>query len=94
MRSRFLSSKDFGGACGRSLGVKRTPEVVVIDSEKHLRYRGRIDDQYRLGGVRKEGDEPRFERCPRCGACRQEGRKRRDGSRWLPDHVREGTQAA
>ena len=54
MRSRFLSSKDFGGACGRSLGVKRTPEVVVIDSEKHLRYRGRIDDQYRLGGVRKE----------------------------------------
>jgi thiol-disulfide isomerase/thioredoxin len=50
----FPFVKDFGGACAKSLGVKRTPEVVVLDSEKHLRYRGRIDDQYRLGGVRKE----------------------------------------
>lgn len=50
----FPVVKDFGAACAKSLGVKRTPEVVVLDSEKHLCYRGRIDDQYRLGGVRKE----------------------------------------
>src|SRR5262245_9027106 len=43
----FPVVKDFGGACARALGVRRTPEVVVLDGEKHLRYRGRIDDQYR-----------------------------------------------
>src|SRR5438309_2285193 len=50
----FPFVKDFGGACARALGVRRTPEAVVLDGEKRLRYRGRIDDQYRLGGVRKE----------------------------------------
>jgi thiol-disulfide isomerase/thioredoxin len=52
--AEFPFVKDFGGLCARALGVRRTPEVVVIDGEKRLRYRGRIDDQYRLGGVRKE----------------------------------------
>src|SRR5580692_9276380 len=50
----FPFVKDFGGVCARVLGVKRTPEVVVLDGEKRLRYRGRIDDQIRLGGVRNE----------------------------------------
>ena len=50
----FPFVKDFGGHCARALGVRRTPEAVVLDGEKQLRYRGRIDDQYRLGGVRKE----------------------------------------
>ena len=50
----FPFVKDFGGLCARALGVRRTPEAVVLDGEKRLRYRGRIDDQYRLGGVRKE----------------------------------------
>src|SRR5262249_17282341 len=36
----------------RALGVRRTPEVVLLDGERRLRYRGRIDDQYRLGGAR------------------------------------------
>src|SRR5262249_58682672 len=27
-------------------------EVVLLDKERRLRYRGRIDDQYRLSGVR------------------------------------------
>jgi hypothetical protein len=45
--------KDFGGACAKTLGVKRTPEAVILDADRKLRYRGRIDDQYRLGGVRK-----------------------------------------
>ncbi|MBI1831843.1 MAG: redoxin family protein, partial [Planctomycetes bacterium] len=50
----FPFVKDFGASCARRLGVRRTPEAVVLDGDKTLRYRGRIDDQYRLGGVRKE----------------------------------------
>ena len=46
--------KDINGMCARALGVTRTPQAVVLDTEKHLVYRGRIDDQYRLTGVRKE----------------------------------------
>jgi thiol-disulfide isomerase/thioredoxin len=48
----FPFVKDFGGACARALGVHRTPEAVILDGKHHLRYRGRIDDQYRLGGTR------------------------------------------
>jgi thiol-disulfide isomerase/thioredoxin len=50
----FPFVKDFDGSCARALGVKRTPEAVILDADKRLCYRGRIDDQFRLGGVRKE----------------------------------------
>lgn len=50
----FPTVKDFGGTVARRLGVKRTPEAAVLDGEKKLRYRGRIDDQYRLNGTKKE----------------------------------------
>jgi thiol-disulfide isomerase/thioredoxin len=50
----FPFVKDFDGSCARTLGVTRTPEAVVVDGEKRIRYRGRIDDQFRLRGVRKE----------------------------------------
>jgi peroxiredoxin len=50
----FPFVKDFGGACARALGVTRTPQSVVLDQDRRLCYRGRIDDQNRLGGVRKE----------------------------------------
>ncbi len=49
---RFPVGKDSDGSAARALGVERTPEVVVLDSQRTLRYRGRIDDQYRLGGAR------------------------------------------
>ena len=48
----FPFGKDRGAACARALGARRTPEVAVLDGERRLRYRGRIDDQYRLGGAR------------------------------------------
>ena len=35
------------------LGVTRTPEVVLIDAEGLVRYRGRIDDQYVIGARRQ-----------------------------------------
>ncbi len=48
----FPCVRDADGSCARALGVERTPEVVVLDAKRKLRYRGRIDDQYRLGGAR------------------------------------------
>lgn len=48
----FPFVKDTDGSCARALGVKRTPEVVVLDAQRRLRYRGRIDDQFRLGGAK------------------------------------------
>src|SRR5262249_22962365 len=43
--------KDVDGSCAKALGVLRTPEVAVLDTRRRLRYRGRIDDQQRLGGA-------------------------------------------
>ncbi len=48
----FPLVKDTDGGCAAALGVERTPEVVALDKEHRLRYRGRIDDQLRLGGER------------------------------------------
>lgn len=48
----FAVVKDTDGSVVTALGVDRTPEVVVLDEKRHLVYRGRIDDQYRIGGVR------------------------------------------
>lgn len=48
----FPFCKDFDYKSVDLLGVERTPEVVVLDGDRVLRYRGRIDSQYRLGGVR------------------------------------------
>jgi peroxiredoxin len=48
----FPVVKDHKGLCTEALGVKHTPEVVVLDAQRKLCYRGRIDDQYRLGGER------------------------------------------
>lgn len=45
--------KDTDGSVVRALGITRTPEVAVLDAKHVLRYRGRIDDQVRLGGVRE-----------------------------------------
>lgn len=50
----FPFVKDFGGTCAKALGAARTPQAVVLDADRRIVYRGRIDDQYRLGGARKE----------------------------------------
>jgi hypothetical protein len=47
----FPMVKDVDGSCVAACGVERTPEAVVIDAERRLRYRGRIDNQYRVGGA-------------------------------------------
>jgi len=47
----FPVGRDFDGLFAQSVGATRTPEVVVLDGQQQLRYRGRIDSQVRLGGV-------------------------------------------
>jgi mono/diheme cytochrome c family protein len=49
----FPVGKDFDGKAAKALGATRTPEVVVLDSQRRLVYRGRIDDQLRLSGSRE-----------------------------------------
>jgi peroxiredoxin len=48
----FPIVKDFDGSCARALGVRRTATAAVLDGRRRLRYRGRVDDQYRLAGTR------------------------------------------
>src|SRR6476661_2202959 len=50
----FPFVKDADCKVADALGVTRTPEVAVLDAKRTLCYRGRIDDQYRPGGQRKE----------------------------------------
>lgn len=47
----FPAVRDIDGRCAEALGLDRTPEVAVLDASRVLRYRGRIDDQYRTGGA-------------------------------------------
>ena len=53
----FPVVRDTDGACALALGIERTPEVVILDQRRRLCYRGRIDDQHRLGGTRPEVTE-------------------------------------
>lgn len=45
--------KDTDGSAARALGITRTPEVALLDGQRVLRYRGRIDDRVRPGGARE-----------------------------------------
>lgn len=50
--------KDLANRFADQLGAERTPEVLLFDGERTLRYWGRIDDQYGIGYAR---DEPQQE---------------------------------
>src|SRR5262245_41746586 len=50
----FPVLKDFDHRAADALGAKRTPEAFVLDADRVLRYRGRIDDQYGIGYQRAE----------------------------------------
>lgn len=45
----FPVLKDFDQKVADDFGVKRCPEVFLLDSDRIIRYRGRIDDQYGIG---------------------------------------------
>ncbi len=48
----FTMLKDMTGETAQELGITRSPEILLYDADRVLRYRGRVDDQYRLGGAR------------------------------------------
>lgn len=48
-RLNFPLLKDPGNAVADQFTAERTPEVFVLDEDRKVRYRGRIDDQYGAG---------------------------------------------
>ncbi|MCC9598955.1 redoxin domain-containing protein [Stieleria sp. JC731] len=52
----FTLVKDFGGEVGKSVGAKRTSEVVVVDQNLAIRYQGRVDDEYEPGVSRTKAN--------------------------------------
>jgi hypothetical protein len=48
----FPVAKDYDNAVADQFGATRTPQVFVLDQDLAVRYRGRIDDQYRPGIAR------------------------------------------
>ena len=55
--------------------VERTPEVFVLDQDRAVRYRGRVDDQFGLGVHRPAPTAPRP-----VGSARRAARR---PARWL-----------
>jgi peroxiredoxin len=53
-RVSFPLLKDADATAADCFGATRTPEVFVLDRERVVRYRGRIDDQYSVEGRRGE----------------------------------------
>ena len=50
----FPLLKDPGNTVADLFGAERTPEAFLLDNERKVRYRGRIDDQYGVGFSRKQ----------------------------------------
>lgn len=50
---KFPVLKDVNNVIADALGAERTPEVFVLDSQRVVRYHGRVDDQYAVGGRNK-----------------------------------------
>ncbi len=48
----FPLLKDVGNRVADQFAAERTPEVFVLDQQRTVRYRGRIDDQYLVGLAR------------------------------------------
>ncbi|HLW65385.1 MAG TPA: redoxin domain-containing protein [Gemmataceae bacterium] len=49
LRLSYPVLRDGTQALAHRLGITRTPEVVVLDESRHVRYQGRVDDQYSPG---------------------------------------------
>ena len=50
----FPVLKDTGNRIADAIAVTRTPEVLVLDDRRVVRYHGRIDDQYGVGYIRNK----------------------------------------
>ncbi|QDS94083.1 Thiol-disulfide oxidoreductase ResA [Roseimaritima multifibrata] len=54
----FPMLKDPGSRVADQFRAERTPEVFLLDSERKIRYHGRIDDQYGVGYSREREASP------------------------------------
>ncbi len=52
----FPMLKDVGNVVADQFRAERTPQIFVLDSERNVRYHGRVDDQYVVGLVRDRAD--------------------------------------
>ncbi|MCA8991623.1 MAG: redoxin domain-containing protein [Planctomycetaceae bacterium] len=53
---KYPMLKDVGNVVADQFGAERTPEIFVLDADRKVRYRGRVDDQYVIGIVRDKAD--------------------------------------
>lgn len=53
----FPLLKDVGNRLADAAGAERTPEVVLLNADRKICYRGRIDDQYQIGVVRDRAEK-------------------------------------
>ncbi|MCA9082166.1 MAG: redoxin domain-containing protein, partial [Planctomycetaceae bacterium] len=53
---KYPMLKDAGHELADAFGAERTPEVFVLDQQRVIRYRGRVDDQYVVGITRDHAD--------------------------------------
>jgi peroxiredoxin len=51
---KFRMLKDAGNRVADQLAAQRTPEIFVLDADRRIQYRGRIDDQYGVGYSREK----------------------------------------
>jgi peroxiredoxin len=50
----FPILKDLDNRIADQVGATRTPEILVLDQKRVVRYHGRVDDQYGVGYIRDE----------------------------------------
>jgi len=53
----FPLLRDVGNDIANRFGATRTPEVFLLDEDRVIRYRGRVDDQYGVGQRRVTGEQ-------------------------------------
>jgi len=53
-RLRFPLYKDTDGSAAAALAATRTPQCVVLDRQRRVRYHGRIDDRYTVASRREQ----------------------------------------
>lgn len=50
----FPILKDLDNRIADQVGATRTPEIIILDQKRVVRYHGRVDDQYGVGYIRGE----------------------------------------
>jgi peroxiredoxin len=84
----FPLLKDVNYELAGRLGVERTPEVFVLDSDRVVRYRGRVDDQFGFGVHRPAPTKRDLAAALDDLLAGRPVKNTSDPGRWLPDRAR------